>query len=189
MINYFCDWPLPIADFYALPSTLTDLDNTSTMINQSIGASSYLWEFGDDSGIFTEEEPVHAFPTTNSANYVVTLIAVTDYGCTDTTTRIVILNETQIIYVPNAFTPDGNEYNQNWLPIITADFDPYDFTCYIFDRWGELIWENHNHLAGWDGRRLNGQAIEDGVYIWRIILKSPYKDDRKAYTGHVTLLR
>ena len=189
MINYFCDWPLPIADFYALPSILTDLDNTSTMINQSIGASSYLWEFGDDSGIFTEEEPVHAFPTTNSANYVVTLIAVTDYGCTDTTTRIVILNETQIIYVPNAFTPDGNEYNQNWLPIITADFDPYEYDCFIFDRWGELIWENHNHLVGWDGRRPNGQAIEDGVYIWRIILKSPYKDDRKAYTGHVTLLR
>ena len=53
-------------------------------------------------------------------------------------------------------------------------------TNYTFDSWRELIWEKHNHMLRWDGRHQNGQAIEDSFYNWRIILKSPYKDDRKS---------
>jgi gliding motility-associated-like protein len=186
--NYLCSYPLPIADFEPSPTVITDLENTSTMINQSSGGSYYAWDFGDGTSS-TEFEPLHFFPNTTSANYLITLVVYNQYGCTDTTNRVVILNETQLIFVPNTFTPDGNEYNQTWFPVITADFDPYDYSCYIFDRWGELIWENHNHLVGWDGRRMNGSSIQDGVYTWKIIIKSPYRDERKAFTGHVTLLR
>lgn len=186
--NYLCAYPLPIADFEPSPMVITDLENTSTMINQSNGGSSYVWDFGDGTSS-TEFEPLHFFPNTTSANYLITLIVYTQYGCTDTTNRVVTLNETQLIYVPNTFTPDGNEYNQSWFPVISADFDPYEYSCYIYDRWGELIWENHNHLVGWDGRRINGSSIQDGVYTWKIIIKSPYRDERKAFVGHVTLLR
>jgi gliding motility-associated-like protein len=186
--NYLCSYPLPIADFEPSPTVITDLENTSTMINQSSGGSYYAWDFGDGTST-TEFEPLHFFPNTTSANYLITLVVYNQYGCTDTTNRVVILNETQLIFVPNTFTPDGNEYNQTWFPVITADFDPYEYSCYIFDRWGELIWENHNHLVGWDGRRMNGSSIQDGVYTWKIIIKSPYRDERKAFTGHVTLLR
>jgi gliding motility-associated-like protein len=186
--NYLCAYPLPIADFEPSPMIITDLENTSTMINQSAGGSYYAWDFGDGTSS-TEFEPLHFFPNTSSANYLITLIVYTQYGCTDTTNRVVTLNETQLIYVPNTFTPDGNEYNQTWFPVISADFDPHEYSCFIYDRWGELIWENHNQLVGWDGRRMNGSAIQDGVYTWKIIIKSPYRDERKAFTGHVTLLR
>jgi len=158
------------------------------MINQSAGGSYYFWDFGDGT-TETVFEPVHFFPNTTTANYLITLVVYTDNGCTDTTNRVVSLTETQLLYVPNTFTPDGNEYNQTWYPVITADFDPYEYSCFIYDRWGELIWENHNHLVGWDGKRLNGTNIQEGLYTWKIIIKSPYRDERKAFTGHVTLLR
>ncbi|NBV08035.1 MAG: PKD domain-containing protein [Flavobacteriia bacterium] len=187
--NYFCDHPLPIADFLPNPALLTDLDNMSTMLNNSSGASFYVWDFGDGVGTSTEFEPSYFFPNDQTANFLVSLIAITNYGCLDTAMMVVTLNETQLLFVPNTFTPDGNEYNQNWFPVITAAFDPYDYQCYIYNRWGELIWENHNHLTGWDGKRLNGMDIEEGIYTWKIILKSPYKDERKVFTGHVTLLR
>ena len=187
--NYFCDRPLPIADFLPNPALLTDLENMSTMLNNSSGASFYVWDFGDGVGTSTEFEPSYFFPNDQTANFLVSLIAITNYGCMDTAMMVVTLNETQLLFVPNTFTPDGNEYNQNWFPVITADFDPYDYQCYIYNRWGELIWENHNHLTGWDGKRLNGKDNEEGIYTWKIILKSPYKDERKVFTGHVTLLR
>jgi len=186
--DYLCSYVLPIADFEPSPMNITDLENTSTMINQSAGGSYYMWDFGDGSSS-SEFEPLHAFPSTTTANYLITLVVFTENGCTDTTNRVVSLTETQLLYVPNTFTPDGNEYNQTWLPIITADFDPHEFSCFIYDRWGELIWENHNHLVGWDGRRMNGKPMQDDVYTWKIILKSPYRDERKAFLGHVTLLR
>jgi gliding motility-associated-like protein len=186
--DYLCSYVLPIADFEPSPMNITDLENTSSMINQSAGGSYYAWDFGDGT-TSTEFEPVHFFPNTSTANYLITLIVYTDNGCTDTTNRVVTLTETQLLYVPNTFTPDGNEYNQTWFPVITADFDPYEFTCLIYDRWGELIWENHNHLVGWDGKRMNGKPMQEGVYTWKILIKSPYRDERKAFTGHVTLLR
>jgi hypothetical protein len=36
---------------------------------------------------------------------------------------------------------------------------------------------------------MNGTSIQEGVYTWKILIKSPYRDERKAFTGHVTLLR
>jgi gliding motility-associated-like protein len=187
--DYLCSYPVPIADFEATPSSLSDVQNMSTMDNQSTGANFYLWDFGDGSQNSTEFSPIHAFPNTSAANFLVTLIVSTANGCTDTATRVISLTDSEIIYIPNTFTPDGNEFNQNWLPIISGGFDPFEYTCIIYDRWGEIIWENHNHLIGWDGKNLNEKYVPQGTYTWKILLKVPYLDKRKVYMGHLNLLR
>jgi gliding motility-associated-like protein len=187
--DYLCAYSVPIADFNVTPQSMTVLNTTGTFENYSSGADYYDWDFGDGSTNSSEFEPIHAFPTSAAGTYLISLIASTEFGCKDTATRTVIVLESQLIFVPNTFTPDGNEYNQTWLPIITADFDPYEYSCFIYDRWGEIIWENHNHELGWDGKRTDGINVSQGTYTWKIILKSPYSDSRKAYIGHVNLLR
>jgi gliding motility-associated-like protein len=187
--DYLCAYPVPFADFSINPQTMTVLNTTGTFSNYSSSADTYEWNFGDGSSTSNEFEPIHSFPTSSSGNYLITLVASTNFGCTDTATRTVMVQESQLIFVPNTFTPDGNEYNQTWLPIITADFDPYEYSCFIYNRWGAIIWENHNHEIGWDGKDANGFDISQGAYTWKIILKSPYSDNRKAYIGHVNLLR
>ena len=187
--DYLCTYSVPIADFNVTPQSMTVLNTTGTFENYSAGADYYDWDFGDGSANSSEFEPIHAFPTSAAGTYLISLIASTEFGCKDTATRTVIVLESQLIFVPNTFTPDGNEYNQTWLPIITADFDPYEYSCFIFDRWGEIIWENHNHELGWDGKRTDGIDVSQGTYTWKIVLKSPYSDSRKAYIGHVNLLR
>ena len=72
--------------------------------------------------------------------------------------------------MPNAFTPDDDEFNQTFMPVFTSGFDPQDFTLLIFDRWGELIFESHNHDVGWDGK-FQGKLVQDGVYVWKIEFK------------------
>lgn len=189
ILDYLCSYPVPIADFEATPSSLSDVQNMSTMENQSSGANFYVWDFGDGSQNSTEFSPIHAFPNSTAANFVITLIVSTANGCTDTATQVVSLTDSEIIYVPNTFTPDGNEFNQNWLPIITGGFDPFEYTCLIYDRWGEIIWETHSHLIGWDGKNLNGKDVQQGTYTWKILLKVPYMDKRKEYSGHLNLIR
>jgi gliding motility-associated-like protein len=187
--DYLCAYPVPFADFSINPQTMTVLNTTGTFSNYSSSADNYEWDFGDGSSTSNEFEPIHSFPSSSAGNYLITLVASTNFGCTDTATRTVMVQESQLIFVPNTFTPDGNEYNQTWLPIITADFDPYEYSCFIYNRWGAIIWENHNHEIGWDGKDANGFDITQGTYTWKIILKSPYSDNRKAYVGHLNLLR
>ena len=93
-----------------------------------------------------------------------------------------------LYWVPNAFTPDGDEFNQVFKPIFTSGFDPYDYTLLIFDRWGELIFESHNHEVGWDGT-YRGNLVQDGVYVWKLEFKETMTDKRHNKYGHVTILR
>jgi gliding motility-associated-like protein len=188
--QYLCDYPNPVADFTPSPVELTNLDNVSEMINESIGATNYYWDFGYENATSTEFSPEHIFPSYPSATYLITLVAETEFGCIDSVSNTVNLTENQIFYVPNTFTPDEDEHNQVWLPIITSNFDPYNYSCIIYNRWGEIIWESRDPYFGWDGSfEVDGRDVQNGIYTWVISLKTPQKDEVKKFTGHVTLIR
>ena len=103
--------------------------------------------------------------------------------------RFVIAIEQEVIYyVPNTFTPDGDGFNQTFQPVFTDGFDPYDFNLFIFNRWGEMIWESHDASIGWDGT-YNGKTVQSGTYVWKIEFKTIKNDERKMITGHVNLIR
>ncbi|MEY4602709.1 MAG: hypothetical protein RIT43_1, partial [Bacteroidota bacterium] len=96
-----------------------------------------------------------------------------------------------IYFVPNTFTPDNDEHNNLFKPIFTSGFDPYSYGLYIFNRWGELIFESHNTEYGWDGSYGEGLNFncQEGVYTWKIEFKLYENDDRAILHGHVNLLR
>lgn len=71
---------------------------------------------------------------------------------------------------------------------MTEGFDPDEYTLFIFDRWGELIFESHNTNLGWDGS-YNGKISPDGTYIWKIIVRETTTDNLQKFVGHVTLIR
>ena len=98
------------------------------------------------------------------------------------------MEEDLIFYVPNTFTPDGNDYNEVFKPVMTSGYDPYKYTLYVFDRWGEILFESHNAQVGWDGT-FQGQMVQDGTYVWKIIIHDPKTDEKKEFYGHVNLLR
>jgi gliding motility-associated-like protein len=56
------------------------------------------------------------------------------------------------------------------------------------DRWGELVFETKDTTAGWDGT-YGGLQAKEGVYTWKMTLKSSTTDERTEYEGHVVLLR
>lgn len=179
----------PVADFVPQPGILSTMEPATSFVNLSQGAVTYAWNFGDGTGS-NQFSPSHTFSSEQEGNYVVTLYATNQFGCQDTAVVIVEVYEELIYYVPNTFTPDGDEYNNTFKPVFTSGFTPYDYNLYIYDRWGELIFESHDPAFGWDGG-FGGMSnqVQDGVYIWKIDFKTSRNDARKLITGHVTVIR
>jgi len=97
-----------------------------------------------------------------------------------------------LFYIPNCFTPDDDEHNQFFQPIFTSGFDPSDYNLFIYNRWGEVVFESHDATVGWDGsyggkREIN--VVQDGVYTWKIEFKTTDTDERKMVVGHVNVIR
>ena len=177
----------PLASFNASQTELTILNNQVYFTNTSINAENYFWDFGDTS-YSTSTDPVHTYSSQVANSYLVELVAYSQLGCTDTARMVMPLYEELIFYVPNTFTPDSDQFNQLFQAIFTSGYDPYDFTLHIFNRWGEVIWESHDVMVGWDGT-YGGYPVQDGTYTWKIEFKTIKNDERKMYVGHVNVIR
>lgn len=190
--NLICVENAPIAAFSPSSNTVTTNNTEVIFTNETIGATTYYWTFGDATQPSTDINPTHVYPDTESGNYLVTLIAYSPLGCTDTALAYINVVEELIFYVPNTFTPDDDNFNPVFQPVFTSGFDPYDFTLLIFNRWGEIVFESHDASIGWNGTYgSNGeiQMCQDGTYTWKIEFKTKLNDERKMIIGHVNLLR
>ncbi len=188
MPDYICVGPDPVADFSADKTEMMSIDTEVEFTNESSGATSYVWDFGDNSVTSNVVNPTHLYPESHSTNYTVELVAINDFGCRDTAYLNIRIKEELIFYVPNTFTPDNDEYNQQWLPIFHSGYDIQSYELYIFNRWGEIVWESHDASVGWDGT-YNGRIVKEGVYTWKIIFREIDTDKRHEYAGHLNLLR
>jgi gliding motility-associated-like protein len=157
-----------------------DFNNTST------NATSYSWKFGDGT-TSTQTSPTHTYDDKPGVYHVI-LYASNAAGCIDSAVAVVSVIDELIFYVPNAFTPDGDEFNNVFFPVFSSGFDGQNYSLMIFDRWGEVLFESHNVDFGWDGTYV-GQLCKEGVYTWKIIVKERNKDKHHEYIGHVTLLK
>jgi len=186
--DYICVQNYPTAEFNVSTLLFTETSQSVDFENNSLGATSYVWDFGD--GEFsTEFSPSHLFMGTGSG-FEITLIASTSMGCIDSTSIAIAPQQGGIYYIPNSFTPDGDIYNQVFKPLFTAGFDIYQYNMLIYNRWGDVIFETNNLEMGWDGSfGLNGGDALPGTYTYKINIKVPDNDDRMIITGHVNLIR
>lgn len=112
-----------------------------------------------------------------------------DCPSTPQTYTVVVTECDPLVYwVPNTFTPNGDEFNTMWGPVFNGPYDAHDFHLIVLNRWGNLIWESWNAAARWDGK-YNGYSVQDGVYTWVIDFGLLGTDERKKLQGHVTILR
>ena len=190
--NLVCVEAPPLASFVPTPSILNEYDSQATFNNTTIGGVSYIWNFGDSTALSTLVNPEHDYAGLPLGNYLVTLIAFSPSGCVDSVTSVIQIKEDLLIYIPNCFTPDQDEFNQFFEHVFTSGFDPFDYNLYIYNRWGQLIFESHDHTKGWDGAYGddgNAHLVQDGIYTWKIEFKTSDSDERKVIVGHVNVLR
>lgn len=178
----------PFASFSARPQTLiVDRESLVNFTNSSTNANEYTWVFEDGTEQYSENASFD-FKGYEPGSYSVHLFATNEGLCFDSTFIVIRIKEDVIFYVPNTFTPDGDEFNQLFRPVITSGIDIYNFNFKIYNRWGEVVWESKDPSVGWDGT-YNTRPIQQGTYTWSMEFKLIDIDERIHVNGHLNLIR
>ncbi|MDP5099511.1 MAG: gliding motility-associated C-terminal domain-containing protein [Crocinitomicaceae bacterium] len=181
--------PVPVANFSFSNNPATYFE-TNVVLQDASSNDVIYWSWYSPGSVpmtSNTENASFTFPEGVVGSYPVTLTVETALGCVDTIQYIMTVVEDILFYAPNAFTPDGDEHNQTWKPIING-IDIYAFELLIFNRWGEVIWENHDPNQGWDGT-YNGKLVPAGSYAWVARVKKPQNDGKETFSGNINLLR
>jgi gliding motility-associated-like protein len=161
-----------------LIGTDVNLENFSANYNY------WLWDFGNglvDSLNFNTTAIYNAPGT-----YDITLYAIYGPGCYDSASVTIDVNDIQTIYIPDAFTPNGDSNNEVFY---VYGNDILNFEMYIFDRFGEVIYKSTDIKQGWDGV-VKGTKAQDGVYTYKINYSKKAKPtDKLTRIGSLVLLK
>ena len=180
--------PNPIADFILDRNLLTSDDPTITISNLSSGNLVNLWDFGDGNQLVNSLNTIEYSYPFSEGDYLIKLTVSSIDGCMDSTEQLIQIKGDVIYYVPNCFTPDGDEFNNSFLPIFTSGFDPMNYELTIYNRWGEIVFVSENHLTAWNGS-YNNMICPDGIYSYIIKYKIPDLDLFKYISGQINLIR
>lgn len=182
VVNYITEYPKPDALFEADPY-VTDLLNPEIEFTDKSSQNVVAWYYDFGEGSSSEDQnPTNRF--TEVGEYLVTQYVTTQYGCTDTISGTVKVEPIFTFYIPNAFTPNADDTNEEFY----GDGEGFtDYSMYIYDRWGELIFESNDKDYHWDGS-YKGQQVEQGVYVYYFYIVD-WRNDDHIYRGHVTLMR
>lgn len=125
---------------------------------------SYLWSTGDTSFyINTNEVGEYSLQVSNECEIVEQIINV-QYDRE---------GRENYLYVPNAFSPNGDGYNDLFKAAPAGDIEISNYTLYVFNRWGDELFNTQSLDEGWDGKFKN-KMMQSGVYVWYIRAEVTY---------------
>jgi gliding motility-associated-like protein len=150
--------------------------------NLTSNGFSYEWFFGDG-GYSSDIHPNHVYDTPGI--YPVTLVAEDSKGCIDSITLFIEIFKEYFVYVPNTFIPDGDRLNEVFSASLIG---VQSLEIEIFNRWGQLIFMSTDLDFEWDGT-YRGNKVQNGTYVWKLVVLPENKVDKEIYTGHINLLR
>jgi gliding motility-associated-like protein len=183
-------YPLPVANFEYAPFSPVENFDEVIFTNSSEGEeqTGWTWSFKANGFSFPEGAVSKGKSTLRifkeEGFYPVALQVKNIWGCSDTVVKIIKVEPDFQIYVPNVFTPNGDEHNEIFLPVARA---AKVYNLQIFDRWGQKIFESTDLQTGWDGF-FRDEPCQQGVYSWTINMTGIHGEQKKL-AGHVTLLR
>jgi len=189
---------IPVAQFTVDNPNLSMLEPVVNLHDESYNQVSLVWIFGDGTFVSGSIDdflngsitwgpiisPTHQYQA--AGVYDTKLIVSSAFGCTDTASITMRVEEDHRIYIPNAFTPDADGVN-DIFNVQGASIQPEGFSMQIFERRGEMVFRTVNIFEGWDGNDLKGRESPAAVYIYVIQVKSGGRILEK--TGSVLLIR
>lgn len=176
-------YPKPEAVFSMDPITGTENWDriTFTSFNFPPQTLSWHWDFGN-TDTANGQSTIYMFPT--GGTWPVTLTILDENLCEDDTTIYIYIKPDSDIFIPNTFTPNNDNLNDIFEP---KGFGIATYELFIFERWGQLIYQSSN--KGWDGRTSKSNDIsQEDVYVYRLVVNY-FDGTQKVYLGPINLLK
>jgi gliding motility-associated-like protein len=177
----------PTAAFTVSPQPTTIFQPTIAFTDKSTdpyGIVSWLWNFEDplNDTASNLQNPAHTYQDTGI--YCPMLTVTNIHGCKDSITECLVISPQYTLYIPDAFTPNGDGKDDIFLPRgeYIATFD-----MYIFDRWGMKLFHSTDLYSGWDGT-VNGRICQEDTYVY-LINVTDNLGKKHSYIGKVTLIK
>ncbi|MFN9800652.1 MAG: PKD domain-containing protein, partial [Bacteroidota bacterium] len=181
----------PDASFTFGPQPADAFDPEVTFTDASTGNPVlWEWQFGQNGilGGSTDQNTSFTFPALGGF-YPVELVVTNEEGCADSITAVVGIVEFFSIYIPNAFTPDGDGVN-DVLQVESTGLDESSFQIDVFDRWGGKVFSSEDPHEAWIGNRQGGEYfLPDGIYVYRVKARPLNSLDSVLYEGSILLMR
>jgi gliding motility-associated-like protein len=135
----------------------------SVALQNAAGTGTYLWQPGGSLSCVTCPAPV-ASPAATAAY---TLDYVDDNGCAASAEATVYVNRDKMLFIPNAFSPNGDGVNDAFR-VFSAGVQSVD--AMVFNRWGEKLFQWNGLEGSWDGT-YKGTVVDAGVYVYSVQLR------------------
>ena len=140
---------------------------------------------------FTSDEFVFSMPINVDQMGWYTAFLTSEYGCISDTSNVYA----SILYIydfddfefPNVITPNGDGLNDE-LDLQTYFKTCEEFTMYILNRWGNVVYEQTLNSTPFSGITEGGQELEEGVYFYKLVV-SDSTDDKGVKTGFIHIIR
>jgi hypothetical protein len=175
-------------DFSLAPLQLELSDPTVNVVNNVYANQTYHWVINGASFVNNSTEFSWDLPTVEGV-YVIELTTINNLGCSQTISRSVEITNTVSLYVPNSFTPDGEEENATFFPVFSPGFTPENYWFAIYNRWGEIVFESYDVSYGWDGYLPYGVGCPVGVYTYVLRYGGQEDGQWNQFYGFVNLIR
>lgn len=179
----------PIPLFNWTPKHPTTQNPDVKFTDQSlVDIVNWKWTFGTF-GTSEEQHPKISFPETHKERYPVKLEVEAQNGCKSDTVLKVSVGPEFTFYIPKAFSPNGDGVNDVFKPV-GKGVNPKQYQMFVYNRWGELIFESTDPSVGWDGRhKRSGELMPVGIYPYRFLVGDTFDEkERHEFRGSVTIV-
>ena len=179
--------PIPVADFnYASGKPIINEVVEFTDASHGANIMNWSWNFSHlKNKVVLKQNTSLVYE--EAGTYVVALIVISDMGCRDTAVKSIVIGEDFGLFVPDAFSPNGDGLNDLFQP---KGYGIVKYELNVFDRWGERMFSTQDFNTGWDGTfvRRGGEPVKEDVYVWSVKVISVFGKS-KEFHGTVTLLK
>jgi gliding motility-associated-like protein len=181
--------PPPLsANFIIIPNQLCIdiIDDTIQIIDLATGYTGGWIDFGDGTDpVPYEPGGLIEHTYTSIGDYTINLLITNDLGCTDTLSRLLCVENRVVLFLPNAFSPNGDGNND----LFKAEaIGMSAFSLSIFNRFGEKVFETTSPENGWDGT-FKGRALDPEVFVVYIQYIDQETGVAGEKVGSLTLVR
>jgi gliding motility-associated-like protein len=145
----------------------------------AINAEFYEWKiYQDDQIILSRKESDHRYTFVESGVYRVVLQVSNAHCSLDSVTFEVKISDS-FLEVPNTFTPNGDGANDEFRVVYKSI---KEFHCWVYNRWGKLVYKWDDPAKGWDGT-INGRPASVGAYYY--VIRALGTDAEQGYISSI----